>query len=573
MLSRSVALLSSFAPCVLLSACAAGPRGSPARPLPHRPEAGPAQASPRSLLLRGTIHTLDPLRPRAQAALIQNGRFACVGAFDLCAAMDPTAHVLDLGQGSATPGLVDAHGHVRGLGRTLIELNLRGSSSEADAVARAVEFARTLPAGAWVRGRGWDQTRWHGGQWPTQGPLSAALSDRPAWLRRIDGHAGWANARALALAGVNDQVQDPPGGRLLRDANGALTGVLIDKAQDLVEDKLPAYTPEETEAALVSAMRQLVAAGLTSVHDFGISPEVRKAYLRLAARDALPLRIVAALDDAPLNVLGPLMQESVRMGSTGRFSVRFVKVYADGSLGSRGALLSEPYFDEPSQHGLAQLSAEELVQKSVAIAQAGLHPAVHCIGDLACAQALRAFIEARKAVPSVRPRAEHLQVLHPRDVPLLTASGAVASMQPVHLTSDGPWVEARLGANSERVQGAYAWRQALNAGAHLACGSDFPIEDFDPRAGLLAAETRTWPGGPQDGFHPEQKLLREEALSCFTEQAAYAAGAEQTRGRIAVGMDADVTCFAQDLLAIPARELAAVAITCTIVGGRVEFQK
>lgn len=554
--------------CALLCACAAGKATVSASEAPAQPP-----AAPRALLLRGTIHTLDPARPLAQAALIQDGRFTCVGALDVCSALDPSATVLDLGQGSATPGLVDAHGHVRGLGRTLVDLNLRGVPSEAEAVARALGFARTLPPGAWVRGRGWDQTRWPEGAWPTQASLTAALPDWPAWLRRVDGHAGWANARALALAGVDDRTQDPPGGRLLRDAQGRLTGVLIDAAMDLVEDKLPPFTPEETEAALAAALRTLVEAGFTSAHDMGISPEVRAAYLRLAGRDALPLRIVGALDDAPLEVLTPRMLEAARAGRTGRFEVRHVKLYADGALGSRGALLSEPYSDEPAQRGLPQLSAEELTRKAVAIAQAGLHPAVHCIGDLACAQTLRAFVEARRAVPSVRPRAEHLQVLHPRDVALLTASGAVASMQPVHLTSDGPWVEARLGAGSERVRGAYAWRQALDAGAHLACGSDFPIEEIDPRAGLLAAETRSWPGGPAGGFHPEQALTRLEALRCFTEGAAWAAGAEQTRGRIAVGLDADVTCFAKDVLAVPAAELATTAITCTIVGGRVEYRR
>ena len=394
--------------CGLLAAACATPAPSAA------PSSSRAGAGPPPLLLRGgALHTLDSALPLADSALIVDGLFACVGALATCSAQAPPGtRTLDLRGGSATPGLTDAHLHVRGLGRTLVDLYLRGVPGEAEACALAKAYATKVPAGRWIRGRGWDQTRWPGKSWPTQDSLSAALPAHPAWLRRIDGHAGWGNAQALSLAGITDRTPDPAGGRILRDARGHATGVLIDAAMELVEEQLPPLTPEETEGAILAALRKLVEAGFTSVHDLGMGPQTVALYRRLADEDRLPLRVVGALDDAPLAELVKAMSEQRALPPQARFDLRHVKLYADGALGSRGALLSEPYADEPGNSGLAQQSEDELREKSVAIARAGLHPAAHCIGDLACARVLRAFAAARREVPAVRPRAEHLQVLH-----------------------------------------------------------------------------------------------------------------------------------------------------------------
>jgi predicted amidohydrolase YtcJ len=272
----------------------------------------------------------------------------------------------------------------------------------------------------------------------------------------------------------------------------------------------------------------------------------------------------------PMDVLQAQMRRWRETPALGRLTVRAVKLFADGALGSRGAWLKEPYSDDPGNVGLAVTAPDELRRRIDAVARAGYQPCVHAIGDRACAETLADFVAIANVAPGLRPRVEHLQILDPADVHLLTEAGAVASMQPTHATSDGPWVEARLGHATDRLRGAYAWRTVLDAHVPLACGSDFPVEGFDPRRGLFSAETRRWPGGPEGGWMPEQRLTREEALRCFTSGAAYAEHAEARRGVIAVGYDADVTAFAGDVMAVPADGLPSLKILATVVAGRVE---
>jgi predicted amidohydrolase YtcJ len=560
---------------MLVAAALATGCGAPsAGPLASPPPPAPAQAAraPSALVLRGgTIYTLDIVRPRADVAVIVDGRFACVGTSSRCA-IPAGATVLDLAGGSATPGLADAHGHVVSLGLEASEVDLRGCANEAACVDRLVARAARTPKGAWIEARGWDQTRWPGQRFPTSGALSRAVPDHPVFARRVDGHAAWVNARALELAGIGPRTPDPPGGHLERDAAGAPEGVLVDNAQELVGAKIPPPTAPQIESAILTAADALVAVGLTSVHDAGVGPEALAVYARLAAEDRLKVRVDAMLDGSqPMEALQAAMETWRRHSTIGWLTVRSVKMYADGAMGSRGARMFEPYADDPGTSGLAVTEPGELRRRILAVANAGFQPAVHAIGDRACAEVLADFVEASKLAPDLRPRVEHLQVLRASDVHLLTAAGAVASMQPTHATSDGPWAEARLGHGTVRQKGAYAWRQVLDAGAVLACGSDFPVEDIDPRAGLYSAEARTWPGGPAGGWMPEQKLSRQEALRCFTTGAAAAAHAESHRGVIREGYDADVTVFAKDVFAVDVSELRTIPVAFTIVGGRVEF--
>ena len=518
------------------------------------------------LLVKGTVYTLDPARPVAAAALIREGRFARVGTAGEC---EREAHedlrYIELGEGCAVPGLVDAHGHPLLHARSLTEVRLDGARSEEECVDRVVHYARAVPDGAWIRGSGWDQNLWPGRQFPGWGLLSAATTRHPVALARVDVHALWCNELALRAAGVGAGTPDPPGGRILRRDDGTPTGVLIDTAMDLVRRAFPPPGPRETEEMLVRSLRALAAAGLTGVHDAAAGPEALAAYLRLAERDELPIRVYAMIDGQ-----GPGLEEKMsafrERPSAGLLTVRSVKLFADGALGSRGAAMFEPYADDPGNTGLWLMDPRELEERIAQVAAAGYQPSVHCIGDRACALVLEAFAKVPRAL---RPRAEHLQILRSRDVPLLKRSGAIASMQPTHATSDGRWAEERLGHGTERQRGAYAWRQALDAGAPLAFGSDFPVEGIDPREGLRAAVTRRTAGG--DVWMPEQRLRRDEALHAFTAGAAFAEFSEGRRGCIREGFDADLTVFGRDVMTVHVDELPHVPLAATVVGGRVVF--
>jgi predicted amidohydrolase YtcJ len=526
----------------------------------------------RALVLsspRGAIHTMDPARPLAEMAVAVNGRWTCVGTAQECLPRVPAERdVLSLGAGSAVPGLADAHGHVASLGFLLSRVDLRGAHDEHECVARIAERAAASPPGTWVLARGWDQTRWPSQQFPTADELSRMTPDHPVIASRVDGHAVWVNARALAIAGIGRDTKDPPGGRIVRGDGGQPTGVLVDNADGLVWAHVPPPPEEAVERALLDALDRLVALGITSVHDAGVDPRTLSVYRRLAERGSLPIHVFAMIDgQQPLDTLRAQMDAWRATPTVGRLTVKAVKLYADGALGSRGALLLEPYSDDPTTSGLPVTAPEELRARILEVARAGFQPAVHAIGDGAVHEVLSDFLDVSTAFPSLRPRAEHLQVIDPRDVPLLVQSRTIASMQPTHATSDGPWVEQRLGRGTERLRGAYAWRTVIDAGAPIACGSDFPVEEPDPFAGIRSAVLRTWPGGPPDGWMPEQRMTLDEALHCFTTGAAYAEGAEHDRGRIAEGFVADATTLATDVT--PAIDRSSV--TATIVEGRVAW--
>ncbi len=525
------------------------------------------------LLVVAPILTGDPARPRAEAALARDGVFAAVGSSADCERLARRGAVR-IEAGGGVPGLADAHGHLALLGRWRAEVRLAGAEDAEICAARVAERARTTPPGRWLRGSGWDQNRWPGAGFPSAAALTRAVPHHPAALSRVDGHALWVNAPALAAAAIDARTPDPPGGRILRDSDGRPSGVLVDAAQELVLARIPPPGPAELEDAIRAALAELARVGLTSVHDAGVTADVLTVLRRLAGEDRLPVRVHAMLDgERPLRELLEAMAEARGAPEVGRLGVvRTVKLFADGALGSRGAALHEDYADDPGNRGLLLAEPAALAARVAAVAAAGLQPAVHAIGDRAVTIVLDALERAARTadVPSLRPRLEHLQLVLPHDVGRLVRVGAIASMQPVHVASDGPWLAARLGARTDRLRGAFAWRTLVSAGVPLAFGSDFPVEDPDPRAGLAAAETRAARGGLP--FRPEERLSREEALAAFTRGAAYAAFAERRRGIVREGMDADLTLFARDLAACPADALRELAVTHTIVGGRIEYE-
>lgn len=521
------------------------------------------------LLVVGTLHTLDPARPRAGALLARDGRIVRVGSRAECErAAAPGARVIDLGAGSAVPGLVDAHGHVLWYGRAAREVGCAGAGSPGACAALVAKRARSTPPGGWIRGRGWDQNRWPGAAFPSADLLDRAAPGHPVLLTRVDGHAGWASRAALAAAGIGPDTPDPPGGRILRGPGGEPTGVVLDAALERVLAAVPRPGPEELEAGLLEGLGGLAALGLTGVHDAGCAPEHLDAYRRLAAAGRLPIRVYAMIDGSgPADALEEALRRARPEPESGLLTVRAVKLFADGALGSRGAALLEDYADDPGNRGLLLLEPPALLARLAAVAAAGFQPAVHAIGDRANREVLRALVALAPRLRALRPRIEHLQILDPADLPLVAEAGAIASMQPVHATSDAPWVAARLGAGTARLRGAYAWRTLARAGAVLALGSDFPVEPPDPRAGLHAAEARRAATGTP--LAPWEALDRLEALRGFTEGPAWAGFAEDRRGVLREGMDADLTAFAEDVLSVDPGVIPRLTVTHTVAAGRV----
>jgi predicted amidohydrolase YtcJ len=553
-ISRSVSLLSA-----LVAGCGGRPEASTTLA---------ASGAPDVVLVGGDVWTMDPAHPRAQAVAWRGDQVVAVGDdAALRALAGPSTRVLELHGRSATPGLVDAHCHLYGLGSDLENVSVRGLSSEAATVAVMANAAKTRPASQWLIGRGWDQNRWPGQQFPTRTALDAAIPDRPVVLARIDGHAIWVNSVALREAGITRATPDPAGGKIARDARGEPTGVLIDNAEGLVFANQPVASPELRAQRLQAAAAVAIAAGLTGVHEMGIDEATADAYRRLATAHQLPLRVHAYLS-LPEH-LEPLATPP--RPATGRFEMRGVKIYADGALGSRGARLYEPYSDDPSNRGLWRTEPAALARAVDAAVAGGWQVAIHAIGDAGVGSVIDAFLAANQAHPGDhRLRIEHNQVIAAKDVPRMAAARAIASMQPTHATSDMPWAEARLGP--ERVKGAYAWRTMLDHRIPLAAGSDFPVEQVPPLLGLYAAVTRQDASGmPAEGWYPEQRMTLSEAIEAFTRGAAYAEGAEATRGVLAVGRHADLTVFSGTLA--PDRSLLDLRVDYTIVDGEIVYQR
>lgn len=538
---------------------------------------------PADLVLHdGVVHTLDPERPTATAVAIRGGVIVGVGA-----ALDPAwvggeTRVIDLDGACVVPGLWDAHGHLLSLGLSQIEVDLTGTTSFAQVVERVAARAKETPAGQWILGRGWDQNDWpkdeFGGEFPTHAALSAAVPDHPVILSRVDGHASLVNARALALREIGPATKAPAGGEVIADAKGQPTGVLVDAAMDLAPE--PAPTPAQVRSALLTAARTCVEYGLVGVHDAGLGPSTLAALEDLAVQDELPLRVYGMLSQ------GAATDEVLKAGPRvdlhgGRITVRSIKCFVDGALGSRGAWLLEPYADRPDARGLPQLSQEDLELLLTRATKSGFQVCVHAIGDAGVRRVLDAVERVAgelgvERVRAVRPRVEHAQVIHPDDMARFAALGVVPSMQPTHATSDMPWAEARLGPS--RVKGAYAWRTLLDAGVPaIALGSDFPVEGVSPLWGLHAAVTRVDAQGQsphgEGGWLPDQRLSREEALLGFTRWACVGAFMEDRTGTIATGRWADLAVYDADLLTCPPARLRDLRARLTIVGGRVVHEQ
>ena len=540
------------------------------------PAAIEAQAKADLVLVNGKIYTVDNARPVASALAVRGGRVLFVGSdAEARALANASTRVIDLNGKTVMPGIVDAHAHLLELGNTLARVNLAGSTSYDEVVERVKAWAKDAKPGEWIKGRGWDQNRWTSKEFPTHDALTRAFPNNPVVLERVDGHAYLVNAKAMQLAGVSSSTADPEGGRIIRLASGAPTGVLVDNAENLIDRAIPVPTRGEIRRAIVAAIAECNRLGLTGVHDAGVEPDTIRIYEELAKAGSYNLRNYVMLADpgepgSPTTIRNPYLRRGPQSALyDGHLWIRAIKLYADGALGSRGAALLAPYADEPTNSGLLRSRPEHIRTWAEEGLRRGFQVNVHAIGDRGNRIVLDAFESALRSVPRAdhRFRIEHAQVLSPEDIPRFAKLGVIPSMQPTHQTSDMRWAETRVGP--QRIRGAYAWRSLLNTGVVIPSGTDFPVEEVNPLLTFHAAVTRqdptNWPVG---GWYPEQKMTREEALQSITIWPAYAGFQESMLGSLTPGKYADFIVLDRDIMRIPDAEILGTRVVSTWIGGK-----
>lgn len=528
-----------------------------------------------TIFYNARIYTMDSGMPEAQAIAVGRGRIIAVGGSDaLISRAGATAKRIDLKGRTVLPGFIDAHAHFLGYAKNIVRLDLVGTRSFDEVLERVARRAAETAPEEWIRGRGWDQNDWPEDRYPHRSELDAVVPDNPVYLVRICGHAAVVNSAALRIANITRETPDPPGGAILRDEQGEPTGVLIDKAEELITEKIPPLGHEEKKRLLVEAAHRCLSVGLVGVHEMGISSETVSIYRELCEEETLPFRITAYYDYDATDLDSVLDEGPIRGYADDHFSLIGVKHYIDGSLGARSAALLEDYSDEPGNRGLLVVEQDELYRSIEKCHRKGFQVAVHAIGDRGNRVVLDAYEKLLAAHPreDARHRIEHAQVVSLTDVPRFAALGVIPSMQFTHCTSDMPWAGARLGEN--RLEGSYAWRYFLSAGCRIPGGSDFPVESINPLLGVYAAVTRRdLEGNPPGGWFPEQVLTREEAVRAFTIDAAYAVHEETSRGTLTEGKLADFVVLSDDIMSISPEAIPHIKVLATVLGGEIVYDK
>ncbi len=563
------------------------------------------------LVINATIYTVDDDNSKAEAMAIRGSRIVAIGSTQDIQNQYTSQNIINAQGKTIVPGLIDSHAHVLGLGQSVTELNLYGTTSSkqiADIVAHRVSNAKP---GEWIRGRGWDQNDWGSGTskkyFPTAAILDEVSPNNPVILSRIDGHAIWVNSKAMELAKnktdlkieIDGRRLDSLSGKIIRDSMGNPTGIFVDNAEVIIRNVVPEYSKEEKIEMYRRAFDECLKVGLTGVHDMGIDEKDFEIYRELLNNQELPLRIYALIAGTG-NFFESMMRSGPYLDHVNKlFSVRSIKLYMDGALGSLGAALIEPYSDEHESRGLIRFSPDSVRIITEQALQKGFQVCVHAIGDRANRIVLDEFEKASKKYPTqarlARLRIEHAQVIALEDIPRFKKLNVIPSMQPTHATSDMYWVQARLGP--ERILGAYAWRSLIDDGNIIPAGSDFPVELPNPLFGFYAAITRQdkdgIPNNATDvenffqlsaegikdsthfngGWYVEQRMTREEALRSFTKWGAYAEFMENEKGSIEVGKLADFVILSKDIMTVDAKEILTTDVEMTVVGGKIRHQK
>jgi len=542
-----------------------------------------ASESADLVLKNGVVYTVDDQNPKAEAVAIRGSEILFVGSNAEAAKFEGSkTRVVDLAGATVLPGLADAHYHLSGVGQREMTLNLEGTTTKEAFLAKVAERVASTKAGEWVTGSGWIETFWVPQAFPSRQDLDRIAPNHPVALVRADGHALVANTRALELAGVTKATPAPPGGALNKDAGGELTGMLIDGAMGLVYRVVPPPSSADEDSAYVIGARRSVELGWTQVQDAGVPWADVARMRRLYGQGLIKLRTYQAIRGP-----GPDADSLLAHGASvdefgGRYTVRALKAAVDGALGSRGALLLEPYSDEARTHGLLTTDTAAFRTMMVSALEKGIQVETHAIGDGGNRLVLDLYAAAFEAVPNgekrrvkePRWRNEHSQIVDPADIPRFKELGVIPSMQPSHAIGDLYFAPARLG--TRRLAGAYAWKSFLDLELPVAGGSDAPVERGEPMIEFYAAVSRRdirGNAGPDSLWHPEQKVSREEALKMFTRYAAYAAFEEDKRGSVAKGRWADLTILDRDIMTVPEAEILGARAVMTVIAGEIVFAR
>ncbi len=547
--------------------------------------AGTDQEPADLVLTNGKVVTVDDARPEAEAVAVRDGRIVAVGSSDeIEAYVGDATEVVDLAGRMAMPGFIEGHGHFTGLGDARMILDLTVAESFEDIVQIVADAVAEAEPGEWIRGRGWHQEKWTSTPQPAvdgvpyHDALSAVSPDNPVYLTHASGHASFVNGRALELAGIDASTPDPAGGTIVRGPDGRATGLMRETASGLVSRAMGGADDGDAEERfrrqVELAGQEALSKGVTSFHDAGTGFGTVDGYRRLADEGALPVRLyvmIRASNDQLRERLGDVRLDGY---ANDMLTVRALKRSIDGALGSHGAWLLEPYADLPSSAGLETSPVEDVEETARIALEHGFQLNVHAIGDRGNREVLdlyqRAWNDAGAEGDTLRWRVEHAQHLHPDDIPRFADMGVIASMQGVHATSDGPWVEAKLGEERSRT-GAYMWRTLWDSGAMVTNGTDVPVEDIDPLASYYSTVTRMTSTG--EPFYPGQALTRMEALRTYTINNAYAAFQEDLLGSLEPGKLADIVVLSGDLLTVPEAEIPSLDVDMTILGGEIRYRR
>ena len=531
------------------------------------------------VLLDGNVITVDPDFSIQEAVAVKENKILAVGTISsIKKFISPKTQVIDLDQNTVLPGLIDAHAHMNSMGEELTYFNIRDCRSFEEIVERVQKEVRNRQQGEWIIGGRWDHTQWETKEFPVHDSLSAVSPNNPVYLSRVDGNSALVNKKTLELAGIDKNTPNPEGGVIIKKQSGEPTGVLLNRAMNLVKAHFPPETDESWKQKILQAVDDCIKKGLTGWHEAGVSVREIRLYKELIDQNRLKMRVYAMLGDQEIPVIDQDLYSFFKNNWVENYGdhfleVKSIKLFFDGALGSRGAAFFQDYADDPGNKGLLRITPDYIVRVCQAALKADMGVNTHCIGIRGNRLCLESYIKALKEnpTPDHRFRIEHAQIVRKQDIELFSEHRILPSMQPTHCTSDMTFIEERIG--KERCRYAYAWRSFLAAGLAIPCGSDFPVESNNPFYGIYAAITRQdHDQNPEDGWHPEQKMIREEAVKGFTLWAAYAAFQENRLGSIEKGKYADFTVIDRDILTVEPKQILDTQVLFTIVDGEIQFQ-
>jgi predicted amidohydrolase YtcJ len=536
------------------------------------------------VLLNGNIYSVDDLNHVYSAIAVKNEMVQAVGTKEeISKLISTTSQIIDLKGKTVLPGFIESHAHLMNLGYAKLRLQLQKAKSWQNLLKIIKAASENAKHGEWIQGRGWHQEKWEGDMpnlvegYPVHHELSVVSPDNPVYLKHASGHAVLVNQKGMELAGITQTTPDPPGGRIIRDSRGAATGVFLENASDLIYKKLLDFKAQrsaiesemEDRRAFSAAMNTCINNGITSFHDAGESYKRIDFYKKLCDEGNLPIRLWVMLEESNKNLKNHLSQYKIINYGNRHLTVRAIKRYMDGALGSRGAWLIEPYNDFPSTYGLPSTPMSELEETAQLAFENGFQLCIHAIGDRGNKETLNLYektFNQSSEIMDLRWRIEHAQHLCPDDIHRFNELGVIAAMQSVHCTSDGPWVSKRIGAKRSK-EGAYVWHKLISAGVMICNGTDAPVEDINPLANFYSAITRKMPGGER--YYPDQSMSRLQALQSYTINGAFAAFEEEFKGSLTPGKLADMVILDKNIMTIPEKEILQTNIISTVIGGKI----